>query len=71
MKWISNSINESKSLKDHYTLHSIDIIVKDALPDNIDIDFVSNKPFLIQNDSSHQIFNLHIHQKNLEKYSFN
>jgi len=38
---------------------------------NIDIDFVSNKPFLIQNDSSHQIFNLHIHQKNLEKYSFN
>ena len=40
MKWISNSINESKFLKDHYKLHSIDIIVKDALPDNIDIDFV-------------------------------
>ena len=40
MKWISNSINESKILKDHYTLHSIDIIVKDTLPDNIDIEFV-------------------------------
>jgi hypothetical protein len=40
MKWISNSINESKLLKDHYTLHSIDIIVKDALADNVDIDFI-------------------------------
>ena len=40
MKWISNSINESKILKDHYTLHSIDIIVKDSLPENVDIDFV-------------------------------
>ena len=40
MKWILNSINESKKLKDHYTLHSIDIVVKDALPDNIDVDFV-------------------------------
>ena len=44
--------------------------IYDNLP-NIDIDFVSNKPFLVQNDSSYQIFNLHIHQKNLEKYSFN
>tara|TARA_A100001391_G_scaffold127384_1_gene87122 strand:+ start:378 stop:557 length:180 start_codon:yes stop_codon:yes gene_type:complete len=40
MKWISNSINESKSLRNHYKLHSIDIIVKDSLPENIDIDFV-------------------------------
>ncbi len=40
MKWISNSITESKVLKDHYTLHSIDIIVKDNLPDNVDIEFV-------------------------------
>ena len=44
--------------------------IYDNLP-NIDIDFVSNKPFLVQNDFSYQIFNLHIHQKNLEKYSFN
>lgn len=40
MKWISNSINESKSLRNHYKLHSIDIIVKDSLPENVDIDFV-------------------------------
>ena len=40
MKWISNSIKESRILKDHYALHSIDIIVKDTLPDNVDIDFV-------------------------------
>ena len=40
MKWISNSINESRSLKDHYVLHSIDIIIKDSLPENIDIEFV-------------------------------
>ena len=40
MKWISNSINESKSLRNHYKLHSIDIIIKDQLPDNVDIDFV-------------------------------
>lgn len=40
MKWVSNSINESKTLKDHYKLHGIDIIVKDNLPEQIDISFV-------------------------------
>jgi hypothetical protein len=40
MKWVSNSINESKNLKDHYKLHGIDIIVKDNLPEQIDISFV-------------------------------
>ena len=40
MKWISNSVSESKILKDHYKLHSIDIIIKDGIPDNIDINFV-------------------------------
>ncbi len=40
MKWISNSISESKRLKDHYKLHSIDIIVKDPLPEEINVDFV-------------------------------
>jgi len=40
MRWISNSISESKRLKDHYKLHSIDIIVKDELPENVDINFV-------------------------------
>jgi len=40
MKWINKSIEESKSLKDHYNLHEIDIIIKDTLPDHIDMDFV-------------------------------
>ena len=40
MKWINKSIEESKSLKDHYNLHEIDIIIKDTLSDHIDMDFV-------------------------------
>jgi hypothetical protein len=40
MKWISNSIDESRTLKDHYKLHSIDIIIKEQVPENVDIDFV-------------------------------
>ena len=40
MNWIGKSVKESKNLKDHYSLHEIDIIVKDPLPDHIDMDFV-------------------------------
>ena len=40
MNWIGKSAKESKNLKDHYNLHEIDIIVKDMLPDHIDMDFV-------------------------------
>ena len=40
MKWVTNSIDKTRSLKDHYKLHSIDIIIKDPLPEYIDMDFV-------------------------------
>ena len=40
MNWIGKSVKESKNLKDHYSLHEIDIIVKDPLPDHMDMDFV-------------------------------
>ena len=40
MNWVEKSVNQSKKLKDHYKLHDIDIIVKDQLPDHVNIDFV-------------------------------
>ena len=40
MNWLERSVKRSKKMKDHYMLREIDIYVKDALPDNIDIDFV-------------------------------
>ena len=40
MKWLNESINKSKSLKDTYSLHNINIFIKDQLPEHIDIDFV-------------------------------
>ena len=40
MKWLNESYNRSKKLKDTYKLHDIDIFIKDQLPDHIDPDFV-------------------------------
>jgi len=40
MKWLNESISKSKNLKDTYSLHDIDIFIKDQLPDHIDMDFV-------------------------------
>ena len=40
MKWLKESINKSKSLKDTYSLHDINIFIKDPLPENIDMDFI-------------------------------
>ena len=40
MKWLRESINKSKSLKDTYSLHDINIFIKDQLPENIDMDFI-------------------------------
>jgi len=42
MKWLNESYNRSKKLKDTYKLHDIDIFIKDQLPDHIDPDFVFN-----------------------------
>jgi len=40
MKWLNESINKSRSLKDTYSLHDINIYIKDALPKHINLDFV-------------------------------
>jgi|TARA_B100000282_G_scaffold117433_1_gene83568 hypothetical protein len=40
MKWLNESMNRTKKLKDTYTLHDINIYIKDQLPDHIDMDFV-------------------------------
>ena len=40
MKWLNESMNKSKSLKDTYSLHDIEIFIKDQMPEHIDMDFV-------------------------------
>jgi hypothetical protein len=40
MKWLDESIKKSKSLKDTYSLHDIEIFIKDQLPEHIDMNFV-------------------------------
>lgn len=40
MKWLNESYNRSKKLKDTYKLHDIDIFIKDQLPEHIDPNFV-------------------------------
>ncbi len=42
MNWLNESIKKSKKLKDTYSLHGIEIFIKDQLPDNINMDFVLN-----------------------------
>ena len=39
MNWIAQSHKKSKTLKDHYKLHDIDVFIKDKLPSHIDFDF--------------------------------
>ena len=40
MKWLNESMNKSKSLKDTYSLHDIEIFIKDPLPEHINMDFI-------------------------------
>ena len=40
MKWLNESMNRSKKIKDTYTLHDINIFIKDQLPEHIDMNFV-------------------------------
>jgi len=40
MKWLNESMNKSKRMKDTYSLHDIEIFIKDQLPEHIDMDFV-------------------------------
>jgi len=39
MNWIKESIKKSKTLKDHYKLHDIDVFIKDKFTTNLDFDF--------------------------------
>jgi hypothetical protein len=47
MNWIKESYTRSKSIRNHYKLHNIDIFIKDSLPKNIDPDnvftYISNR----------------------------
>jgi Mlc titration factor MtfA (ptsG expression regulator) len=40
MRWLDQSMKKSKTLKDTYSLHDIEIFIKDQLPEEIDMDFV-------------------------------
>lgn len=40
MNWIKKSVNKSKSFRNHYKMHDIDIYIKDPISDGINIDFV-------------------------------
>ena len=42
MNWVEKSITESKKLRTHFRMNSIDIYIKDMLPDNINPDVVFN-----------------------------
>ena len=40
--WIKESIKRSRKMKDHFNLNGVAVIVKDALPDDVDLEFVLN-----------------------------
>lgn len=40
--WIEESIKRSKRMKDHFNLNGISVIVKDALPEDVNLEFVLN-----------------------------
>ena len=40
MKWLNESMSKSKQHKDTYSLHDIQIFIKDQLPEFIDMDFI-------------------------------
>ena len=38
--WIKESIKRSRRIKDHFNLNGVSVIVKDALPEDINLEFV-------------------------------
>ena len=40
--WINESIKRSKTMKDHFSLNGVSVIIKDALPQEVDLEFVLN-----------------------------
>jgi hypothetical protein len=40
--WIHESIRRSKKMKDEFRLNNVSVVIKDALPENIDVEFIFN-----------------------------
>ena len=40
--WIKESIKRSRRLKDHFNLNGVSVVVKDALPEEVNLEFVLN-----------------------------
>ena len=40
--WIHESIKRSKKMRDHFSLNGVSVIVKDALPEEVNLEFVLN-----------------------------
>jgi hypothetical protein len=40
--WINESIKRSRRMKDHFSLNGVSVIIKDALPQEVDLEFVLN-----------------------------
>ncbi len=40
--WIKESIKRSKRMRDHFNLNGVSVVVKDALPKDVDLEFVLN-----------------------------
>ena len=40
--WIHESIRRSKKMKDEFRLNNVSVVIKDALPENVDVEFVFN-----------------------------
>jgi len=40
--WIEESVKRSKRMKDHFNLNGISVIVKDAMPEDVNLEFVLN-----------------------------
>jgi len=40
--WIEESIKRSRKMKDHFNLNGVAVIVKDSLPEEVDLEFVLN-----------------------------
>jgi hypothetical protein len=40
--WIKESMKRSRRMKDHFSLNGVSVIIKDALPQEVDLEFVLN-----------------------------
>lgn len=40
--WIHESIKRSKKMRDHFSLNGVSVIIKDALPEEVNLEFVLN-----------------------------